>query len=129
MLAFYREYADRSSIVQQPVAQLARRPFSPQAMAKTALSTKVQQHVALLPNSLLWLIPWGHHLVLLGRLKDVPARIWYVHQTLANGWSRNVLVQMIESEAHRQQGSALSNFDRLLPPPQSNLVQQALKDP
>ena len=81
------------------------------------------------PNSLLWLIPWGHHLLLLARLKELPARIWYMHQTLANGWSRNILVQMIESGAHRRQGNALSNFDRLLPPPQSDLVQQALKDP
>jgi predicted nuclease of restriction endonuclease-like (RecB) superfamily len=129
MLAFYREYTDPSSISQQPVAKIAQRPFLPQAAAKTALSTKVQQPVALLPKSLLWLIPWGHHLLLLARLKDLPARIWYMHQTLANGWSRNVLVHMIESGAHLRQGKALSNFERLLPPPQSDLVQQALKDP
>lgn len=52
-----------------------------------------------------------------------------MHQTLANGWSRNVLLMMIKSEAHRRQGKALTNFDRLLPSPQSDLVQQTLKDP
>jgi predicted nuclease of restriction endonuclease-like (RecB) superfamily len=36
---------------------------------------------------------------------------------------------MVKSEAHRRQGKALSNFDRLLPAPQSDLVRQALKDP
>jgi hypothetical protein len=72
MLAFYREYVDPSSIVQQPVAQFAQQPFSPPATAKTVVSAKVQQPVALLPDSLLWLVPWGHHLLLLGRLKDIP---------------------------------------------------------
>jgi predicted nuclease of restriction endonuclease-like (RecB) superfamily len=36
---------------------------------------------------------------------------------------------MVNSEAHRHQGKGLSNFDRLLPAPQSDLVRQALKDP
>jgi predicted nuclease of restriction endonuclease-like (RecB) superfamily len=52
-----------------------------------------------------------------------------MQQTLANGWSRNVLQLMIKSEAHRRQGKAVTNFQRLLPSPQSDLVQQTLKDP
>ncbi len=36
---------------------------------------------------------------------------------------------MIQSNAHRRQGRAVTNFDRLLPSPQSDLVQQTLKDP
>ena len=52
-----------------------------------------------------------------------------MQQTLANGWSRNVLLLMVKSEAHLRQGKALTNFDRLLPAPQSDLVRQALKDP
>jgi predicted nuclease of restriction endonuclease-like (RecB) superfamily len=52
-----------------------------------------------------------------------------MEQTLANGWSRNVLTLMIESHAHARQGKAIGNFDRLLPGPQSDLVQQTLKDP
>ena len=36
---------------------------------------------------------------------------------------------MIQSEAHARQGQAITNFERLLPPPQSDLVQQTLKDP
>jgi predicted nuclease of restriction endonuclease-like (RecB) superfamily len=50
-------------------------------------------------------------------------------QTLANGWSRNVLQLMIKSGAADRQGQAVTNFDRLLPSPQSDLVQQTLKDP
>ena len=63
------------------------------------------------------------------KVKDRATRLWYMQQTLANGWSRNVLLLMIKSEAHRRQGKAITNFDRLLPAPQSDLAQQTLKDP
>ena len=52
-----------------------------------------------------------------------------MRQTLAQGWSRNVLALMIEACAHERQGKAITNFDRQLPPPQSDLAAQALKDP
>jgi predicted nuclease of restriction endonuclease-like (RecB) superfamily len=52
-----------------------------------------------------------------------------MQQTLANGWSRNVLLTMIQSESHRRQGKALSNFDQRLPAAQSDLARQTLKDP
>lgn len=65
----------------------------------------------------------------MGKVKNLPNRLWYMQQTLADGWSRNVLLTMIQSEAHRRQGTALTNFERLLPPPQSDLARQTLKDP
>ncbi len=40
-------------------------------------------------------------------------RVWYMAETLANGWSRNVLLAMIQSAAHRRKGNAITNFDRL----------------
>lgn len=63
------------------------------------------------------------------KVKDLTSRAWYMAETLANGWSRNVLLAMIQSDAHRRKGKAITNFDRLLPVPQSDLVRQTLKDP
>jgi len=40
-----------------------------------------------------------------------------------------VLTMMIDADAHRRQGKAVTNFDQLLPSPQSDLAQQTLKDP
>jgi predicted nuclease of restriction endonuclease-like (RecB) superfamily len=74
-------------------------------------------------------IPWGHNLRILDLVKDPNQREWYVRATLQHGWSRNVLVHQIESGLHRRQGSALTNFTQTLPPPQSDLAQQVLKDP
>ncbi|MFN9959108.1 MAG: PDDEXK nuclease domain-containing protein, partial [bacterium] len=50
-------------------------------------------------------------------------------QTLANGWSLNVLALQIDARAHARQGQAVSNFAAVLPAPQSELVRQSLKDP
>ena len=74
-------------------------------------------------------IPWGHNVRLLDRVADPAEREWYVRQTVEYGWSRNVLVHQIESKLFERQGRALTNFDRSLPAPQSELAQQVLKDP
>jgi predicted nuclease of restriction endonuclease-like (RecB) superfamily len=74
-------------------------------------------------------IPWGHNVRLLDHVKSLEERRWYVEQTIANGWSRNVLVLQIESGIYRRQGRALTNFQRALPELQSDLAQQVLKDP
>lgn len=115
MIAFYREYPAPAQFLPQPAAKLVSLAKVPQAAAKM--------------ESILWRIPWFHHIVLLEKVKDVEQRLWYMGQTLANGWSRNVLLLMIKSQAHARQGRAISNFERLLPSPQSDLVQQTLKDP
>jgi predicted nuclease of restriction endonuclease-like (RecB) superfamily len=74
-------------------------------------------------------LPWGHNVRLLEQVKDPAERLWYAEQTLANGWSRNILLMQIEAGLYRRQGKALTNFDRTLPPPQSDLAQQITKDP
>jgi predicted nuclease of restriction endonuclease-like (RecB) superfamily len=62
-------------------------------------------------------------------VKNAEERLWYAEQTLANGWSRNVLVMQIERGLYRRQGKAQTNFAQTLPPPQSDLAQQIIKDP
>jgi predicted nuclease of restriction endonuclease-like (RecB) superfamily len=57
-------------------------------------------------------IPWGYIVRIMQKVKDQAARAFYIHQTIAHGWSRAVLVHQIESRLHRRQGKALNNFDR-----------------
>lgn len=84
-------------------------------------SELVQQVVALLP--------WGHQVRILDTVKKPEEREWYIRQAVHNGWSRNVLVHQIESGLYKRQGKALTNFDRTLRMPQSELAQQLIKDP
>jgi predicted nuclease of restriction endonuclease-like (RecB) superfamily len=74
-------------------------------------------------------IPWGHNVVLLDRLKTPEERLWYARQTTECGWSRSVLAIQIETRLHSRQGKALTNFERTLPPPQSDLAREITKDP
>jgi predicted nuclease of restriction endonuclease-like (RecB) superfamily len=73
-------------------------------------------------------IPWGHNIALFQKLKDPVQRLWYAKMTTEHGWSLPVLVLQIESGLFKRQGKAVTNFKRTLPPPQSDLAQQALKD-
>src|SRR5208282_4536717 len=70
-----------------------------------------------------------HNLVLLAKLKTPLIRLWYAHKTIEHGWSRAVLTHHIETQLHKREGKAVTNFQRTLPPPQSDLAEQTLKDP
>ena len=74
-------------------------------------------------------IPWGHNQTLLFKLKDPVQRLWYAAKTLEHGWSRAILTVQIESGLFSRQGNAVTNFEDRLPTPQSELAQQAFKDP
>jgi predicted nuclease of restriction endonuclease-like (RecB) superfamily len=74
-------------------------------------------------------LPWRHNIVLIEKLKDPEQRLWYAAQTTDSGWSRDILAMQIDSDLYRRQGGAVTNFDRTLPSPQSDLAQQLLKDP
>jgi predicted nuclease of restriction endonuclease-like (RecB) superfamily len=74
-------------------------------------------------------LPWGHNIMLLEKVKEPEERFWYARATSEYGWSRNVLAHQIDSGLYRRRGKAATNFARTLPPSQSDLVQQALKDP
>jgi predicted nuclease of restriction endonuclease-like (RecB) superfamily len=74
-------------------------------------------------------LPWFHNCVLLDKVAGADERRWYARAALQHGWSRAVLVHQIEGRLHQRQGKALSNFDRSLPAPQSDLAQEITKDP
>ena len=87
----------------------------------------LQQTVAKLTNAhLLQSIPWGHHALLIEKIKDQSQRFWYREQTLQEGWGRDTLRLMIKNDAYKRQGIAQHNFDKTLPSPFSELVQQTL---
>jgi predicted nuclease of restriction endonuclease-like (RecB) superfamily len=119
MLAFFRAYKVVSGFGSQAVAS--------EHDGKGA--SKVPQPLAQMDATMLCAIPWGHHLLLMERVKDVSVRRWYMTRTTAEGWSRNTLALMIDGRIHERQGKLTNNFAERLPAPQSGLVQQALKDP
>lgn len=75
-------------------------------------------------------IPWGHHRMIIDRCKDDREKaLFFVQKTLENNWSRAVLMNFLDTNLYERQGKAISNFDKTLPSPQSDLAQEMTKDP
>lgn len=74
-------------------------------------------------------IPWRSNITLLDKIKEPELRLWYAQKTIENGFGKDVLVFQIESELHKRQGNAVSNFLDTLPPLESDLAKQSFKDP
>lgn len=74
-------------------------------------------------------LPWGHVVMLIYQVPDGEARQFYIKQTIEHGWSRNTLSMQIETNLYQRQGKAITNFNQQLLKPQSDLANQALKDP
>lgn len=85
--------------------------------------------IAKQPVAQLVQVPWGHNLAILSKCQSHAEALYYLEQTISNGWSRSVLVHQIESRLWEREGKAISNFSQALPVPQSDLAQQTLKDP
>jgi predicted nuclease of restriction endonuclease-like (RecB) superfamily len=81
-----------------------------------------------LPVSLLQ-VSWSHNIVLIQKVKDRELRYWYMQKTIEEGWGRDTLIQKIKQEVHKKEGKLVSNFKAILPPMNSELVQQSFKDP
>ncbi|MBI1325404.1 DUF1016 family protein [bacterium] len=118
MRAFYLAYKT-PEIVAQPVRQPKGSKVA-QAVRQTD-EDSAPEHVVNLP--------WGHHIVLIQKVKATDQRLWYAAKALEHGWSRAVLTVQIESDLFGRQGKAVTNFTQTLPNPQSDLAQQSLKDP
>jgi len=120
MLAFYKEYQN-DTILPQSVAKLQateneQNANSPQAVAN------LQRLVAKLP--------WGHNILLIEKVKDKNARLWYVQQTIEKGWSRDWLLNAIkmDSYSHAQKQIQSHNFNETLPAIHSDYANEVFKD-
>lgn len=76
-------------------------------------------------------IPWGHNVLLFEKIKDSSARLWYARKSVEHGWSRAVLWHQMDTKLYERQGKKLkaTNFLRTLPPAQSDLALEMVKDP
>lgn len=75
-------------------------------------------------------VPWGHHKLLIDKCKgDANKALFYVRQTLENGWSRDMLLNIISTDLYERQGKAITNFSRTIPAEDSDLAQEMTRDP
>jgi predicted nuclease of restriction endonuclease-like (RecB) superfamily len=64
-------------------------------------------------------VPWRHHVEIMTKSKSLDEALFYIHQTMENGWSRAVLLNFMQSNLYKTKGKAPNNFALTLPDPQS----------
>ena len=96
----FNEAYTSSPFLAQTVREMASTPKSQilrQAVAE--LDTGSQTGHIEFVRQLVAEIPWGHHLLILNKLTDPAARLYYLRATARFGWSRNVLLHQIKAQA------------------------------
>lgn len=73
-------------------------------------------------------VPWGHHIQIITKCKDIDEALFYLNQTIQEGWSRNTLDNCLRSDQYHSHGGAISNFTDYLSLEQSRLAQEITKD-
>ena len=74
-------------------------------------------------------IPWGQHVVILDKITEDHARLYYLRATAQFGWSRNVLLNQIKAGAYERtlaEGKT-HNFPAVLPEYLAEQAEEALK--
>lgn len=92
---------------------------------------KSQQPVSFFQNvqQLVAQIPWGHNIKIVSKCKNIDDALFYINKTIELGWSRDMLDTHLKLNEHKRLGNSITNFELTLPPIQSDLAQQVLKDP
>lgn len=75
------------------------------------------------------MVPWGQHIDIFTRSKSVREALFYIEETIKNGWSRPELAAEISNDLYTRRGKVLTNFDEKLPSPYSGLAKAILKSP
>lgn len=76
-------------------------------------------------STIVFRIPWGHNRTIIDKCKNnVDKALFYVRKTLENNWSRDVLVNFLDTDLFERQGKAITNFANTLPSVQGDLGRQ-----
>ena len=74
-------------------------------------------------------VPWMHNILILQKVKDINARIYYLQSTLRNRYSRSVLLHQIKADAYQNQllNPTQHNFTTILPEHLQEQTRESIK--
>ena len=137
----YQPYLTITPQVGEQITQQVAEQFHGVAFTQQLVEQITQQAVEQKKNSItpqlveqiqndLFSVPWGHHRFIIDKFKEQPEKaLFFVHQTVENGWSRDMLLNFMGTDLYERQGKALTNFQRTLPEETSDLARELTKDP
>jgi predicted nuclease of restriction endonuclease-like (RecB) superfamily len=108
MRQLYSEYSS-TAFLEQAVPEIQKHggDFLERAVPEASCPRTVAAHspadfLSRLVRELLALVPWGHHVELLKKVKAPIARLYYLRATARFGWSRNVLLNQIKAGTYER---------------------------
>lgn len=117
---FYELYLPLVKVVPQVEAQTKDNEES-----SSNASDKFVPQVEAQINEDLFSVPWGHHKCIMDKCKgNVDKALFYVHQTVENGWSRDMLLNFISTNLYERSGKSLNNFKTTLPQEASDYIRR-----
>lgn len=128
MRRFYEVYWI-GDFLQQAVAELKQSPKGsalwPPAVAKLGARDDLHQFL----QQLVAEIPWGQHIMIIEKLTEPAARLYYIRATAQFGWSRNVLLNQIKARAYERAVTEKKthNFPLALPKHLAEQAQEMMK--
>lgn len=77
------------------------------------------------------LLTWSHNRHLFDKTTTFDEYFWYATQAIENGWSLSSLEYYVSTKTYQRQalGEKSTNYNAMLPQPQSNLANETLKNP
>lgn len=130
---FYRLYAEPAACQSSPQPVDSTATHGPQVVdlpKKRDFGQKVGDMILQQLVGKLVQVPWGHHRFIIDKCGGNREKaLFYVSRTIEQGWSRNVLLNMLSTDLYEREGKAQTNFELTLPKPESDLAVQLIKDP
>lgn len=127
MKYFYEMYASMSEIRPQLGDELSA-SNSPQVVDELPVIISPQLGDKITED--LIVVPWGHHKLLIDKLKRNPQKaLFFVRKTIENGWSRDMLLNFLDTDLYEREGKAITNFRNVLPSELSDLAQEITRSP
>lgn len=74
-------------------------------------------------------LPWGHNLLLLDKVKAIDAVKFYTNETISKGWSRELLLNAIKMDSYSRAKGQLKthNFEHTLPKAHAEYANEVFK--
>ena len=79
-------------------------------------------------NANIFTIPWRHHIEIFTRAKSIDEALFFISKTKENGWSRAMLINMMDTKLFETRGNTINNFALTLPENESEYAKEILKD-
>lgn len=79
-------------------------------------------------NANIFTIPWRHHIEIFTRAKSIDEALFFISKTKENGWSRAMLINMMDTKLFETHGNTINNFALTLPENESECAKEILKD-